>query len=166
MEILWYRILNTAANTSTPELLTGNSEQVFVDSALLNGESPSTDSVLQLTTVREEYAGRYWCQVTINGSAEELETSQETMLRPPEWYSSLTGCPRRLYVTKPQCAEFVQTSGSLSGPLPTDNTSSEEQPLEEIIGKLSCGCSLLLHMWTACTLKCVPPVCVFGSLQI
>ena len=128
IQVFWYRVLN-ASTAVFPELLSNDTEGVIIYPKLLNGRSPSTDSLLLLTNVRADDAGRYWCQVSVNGSTFQLLPSQETILAPPEVYISYPPCPRHLFAPIASCADNTNSSvisGSDSHDLNTQLTSGKK----------------------------------------
>ena len=107
IDILWFRVLAAGNPTSEPELLTSETSGIRVNPPLLNGDSPSIDSVLEIRDVQPQDAGVYWCQVSLNGSFEGLRPSQQLLLRTLEEYSVFPACPTHVYVTETLCAEDI-----------------------------------------------------------
>ena len=107
IDILWFRRLAAENPAAEPELLTSDTSGIRVNPPLLNGDSPSIDSVLEIRDVQPQDAGVYWCQVSLNGSFEGLRPSQQLVLRMPVEYSIFPACPTYIYITETLCAEDV-----------------------------------------------------------
>ena len=105
IDILWFRVLDLENLTAGPELLTEDTPRIRINPDLLGGNSPSDDSALEINDLRSQDAGVYWCQVSVNGSFEELAPSQQLRLRVPEEYAMFPVCPRHVYTAETRCAD-------------------------------------------------------------
>ena len=121
--ILWFRVLDRSP-TSEPELLTDDTPGIRINPDLLRGESPSDDQALEINNISPQDAGVYWCQVSFNGSSEELGPSQQLLLRLPEEYAMFPPCPLRVYTAETRCA--VETGNATT----TENSTQVDSATE------------------------------------